>query len=162
MDYENTDWAATALFSPSKARQQQALAKDWSFIDSWLTKKYSPKPVPKFERNDETLQALLGLAAFNEKADEEQELIERLEEAALKELEQEVDNEVCVCYCFFISYETSVCSVRLSITPAVNFSCFAFFTCHRYMDGGNIAFAMYRSPKDILTHIFEGPSKFSE
>ena len=125
MDYENTDWAANALFSPSKARQQQALAKDWSFIDSWLTKKYAHKPVPKFERNDETLQALLALAAFNEKADEEQDLVERLEEAALKELEQEVEDEVCdVIIMNFTSCQLFVSSTFLScVVPSPFLSC---------------------------------------
>ena len=89
MEHEQ-DWAATGLFSPSKARQQQAAAKDWSYVDGWLARKYHPKPVPRFERNDDTLQALLALAAFNEKADEEEELVERVEKAALEEMETKV------------------------------------------------------------------------
>lgn len=83
---------ASALFSPSKARQQQAQAKDWDYVTTWLRKKYFPKPIPNFERNEETLQALLDLAAFNERADEEQELIERVEREALKELQRKVSN----------------------------------------------------------------------
>lgn len=79
-----------ALFSPSKARQQQAQAKDWIFVDSWLSKKYHPKPVPAFERDEETLQALMTLVAFNERADEEQALVARVERQALNELDGKV------------------------------------------------------------------------
>lgn len=84
---------SSALFSPSKARQQQALAQDWIFVDSWLSKKYHPKPVPPFERNEDTLQALMTLVAFNERADEERVLVERVERMALRELEEE--EKVC-------------------------------------------------------------------
>jgi hypothetical protein len=79
-----------ALFSPSKARQQQAQAKDWVFVDSWLSKKYHPKGVPAFERNEETLQSLMTLVAFNERADEEQNLVEKVEREAYRELEEKV------------------------------------------------------------------------
>lgn len=83
-----------ALFSPSKARQQQAQAKDWIFVDSWLSRKYHPKPVPAFERNEETLQSLMTLVAFNERADEERALVERVERQALKELQEQVGDDV--------------------------------------------------------------------
>lgn len=82
----DTYWANTALFSPSKARQQQAQAKDWHYVDSWLTRMYAPKSAPVFERNEDTLQALLTLVAVNERADEEQELVHRLEGAAIEAL----------------------------------------------------------------------------
>lgn len=74
------------LFSPSKARQHRAQAHEWAAVDSWLSAKYSGRPVPAFERNDETLKALLALAAANERADDEAALIERLEGSALAEL----------------------------------------------------------------------------
>ncbi|RMZ06077.1 hypothetical protein D0864_02333 [Hortaea werneckii] len=76
------DWTATALFSPSKARAQQAQAKDWASVDAWLGKKYG-KRIPTFERNDETLQALLTLATANEGADEQRSLIDKVEKQAL-------------------------------------------------------------------------------
>ena len=88
-----------ALFSPSKARQQQAQAKDWIFVDSWLSKRYHPKPVPSFERNEETLQALMTLVAFNERADEEQALVEKGERQALNELEEKVGLVISCLYC---------------------------------------------------------------
>ncbi|KAF4121570.1 HAUS augmin-like complex subunit 1 [Geosmithia morbida] len=76
-----------AIFSPSVARQAASAARDWSYIDSWLSAKYAGRPVPSFERNPETLQALLALAAFNEVADEERQMVSRAEKDALIELE---------------------------------------------------------------------------
>ncbi|KAI6877700.1 hypothetical protein KC360_g6065 [Hortaea werneckii] len=76
------DWTATALFSPSKARAQQAQAKDWASVDAWLGKKYG-KRIPTFERNEETLQALLSIATANEGADEQRSLIDKVEKQAL-------------------------------------------------------------------------------
>ncbi|KAK3718694.1 hypothetical protein LTR37_004911 [Vermiconidia calcicola] len=78
------DWTATALFSPSKARFQQAQARDWASVDSWLSKRYASKRLPNFERNEDTLQALLTLATLNEGADEQRSLIDRVEKAALQ------------------------------------------------------------------------------
>ena len=43
----------SAIFSPSIARQQLAAAKDWNYIDAWLSTKFSGK-TPPFERNNET------------------------------------------------------------------------------------------------------------
>jgi HAUS augmin-like complex subunit 1 len=86
------DLTPTDLFSPSKARQQRAQAQDWAHIDSWLATKYAGRSIPTFERNDETLKALRALAGANERADEEQRLLERVEREALGELESV---EVC-------------------------------------------------------------------
>jgi HAUS augmin-like complex subunit 1 len=77
----------SAIFSPSLARATIAAAKDWNFVDAWLSSKYAPKSPPPFERNSETLKALLALAALNESADEERELLGRVEARALQELE---------------------------------------------------------------------------
>ncbi|KAL5116781.1 hypothetical protein ACEQ8H_005262 [Pleosporales sp. CAS-2024a] len=76
------------LFSPSKARQQRAQAQDWAHIDSWLSYKYSGRPVPTFERNEDTLKVLRELSMANERADEEGAIIERVEREALKELDE--------------------------------------------------------------------------
>jgi len=75
----------SAIFSPSVARQQLAAAKDWNYIDSWLCTKFGKTP-PPFERNNDTLKALLALAALNESADEERELLTRAEAKALQEV----------------------------------------------------------------------------
>ncbi|KAI1773726.1 hypothetical protein F4818DRAFT_452761 [Hypoxylon cercidicola] len=78
-----------AIFSPSVARAAASTAKDWSYVDSWLRSKYALHPSvnrgrpPAFERNPETLKALLALAAANEAADEERDQLSRVEEAAL-------------------------------------------------------------------------------
>ena len=76
----------SAIFSPSVARQQLAAAKDWNYIDSWLSTKFNGK-TPPFERNNDTLKALLALAALNESADEERELLARVEAKALQDLQ---------------------------------------------------------------------------
>ncbi len=88
MDSES--WTAGALFSPSKARHQQAQAKDWAYVETWLAKKYAPRAVPAFERNDDTLQALLMQANSNEAADLERDLIDRVEQNADEEFRKEV------------------------------------------------------------------------
>jgi HAUS augmin-like complex subunit 1 len=82
----------SAIFSPSVARQQLAAAKDWNYIDSWLSTKFSGK-TPPFERNNDTLKALLALAALNESADEERELLARVEAKALRDLQSNADED---------------------------------------------------------------------
>jgi len=77
----------SAIFSPSVARQQLAAAKDWNYIDSWLSTKFNGKTPPPFERNNDTLKALLALTALNETADEERELLARVEAKALQDLQ---------------------------------------------------------------------------
>ncbi|KAH8645609.1 hypothetical protein BX600DRAFT_160603 [Xylariales sp. PMI_506] len=77
----------TAIFSPSVARAAASTAKDWSYVDGWLKTKYRGRSVPAFERNADTLRALLSLAAHNEAADEEREHLAHIEAAALEEVE---------------------------------------------------------------------------
>jgi HAUS augmin-like complex subunit 1 len=77
----------SAIFSPTVARQQLATAKDWNYVDSWLSQKYNGKTPPAFERNNDTLKTLLALAALNESADEERELLARAEAKALSDLQ---------------------------------------------------------------------------
>ncbi|KAI9845434.1 MAG: hypothetical protein M1837_004912 [Sclerophora amabilis] len=79
-----------AIFSPSLARQQSAIAKDWSYIDGWLASKFS-NTTPPFERNPETLKALLALAAHNESADEQADLLAKVQAKALRELREEAE-----------------------------------------------------------------------
>lgn len=71
------------LVSPTKARQAAIQAKDWAYVNSWLNKQYAPKPVPQFERNEDTLRVLLTLAAANDAADEEAALQHRAREEAI-------------------------------------------------------------------------------
>jgi HAUS augmin-like complex subunit 1 len=83
----------SAIFSPSVARQQLAAAKDWNYIDNWLSTKFNGKTPPPFERNADTLKALLALAALNESADEERELLTRVAAKALRDLQTKEEPE---------------------------------------------------------------------
>lgn len=74
---------STAIFSPSVARIAASTARDWNAVDSWLASKYHGRTPPAFERNAETLKALLALASLNESADEERDLLVRSETDAL-------------------------------------------------------------------------------
>ncbi|KAK1826847.1 hypothetical protein QBC39DRAFT_292384 [Podospora conica] len=80
----------TAIFSPSVARAAASAAADWSHIDTWLASHLgsSRTSLPPFERNPDTLRALLALAAFNESADESRASLSRLESQALSDLQQ--------------------------------------------------------------------------
>ncbi|KAE8553657.1 hypothetical protein EYB25_005039 [Talaromyces marneffei] len=83
-----------SLASPTKARQAAIQAKDWAYVNSWLNRKYAPHQVPAFERNEDTLRALLAIAAANDAADEEASLLHRAREEvvrALKEREKAED-----------------------------------------------------------------------
>lgn len=77
-----------AIFSPSVARIAASTARDWSYVESWLRAKLqlsADRPLPAFERNPDTLKALLALASFSEAADEERELVARAEAEALRD-----------------------------------------------------------------------------
>lgn len=86
-DYRDI-WSPAKVFSPSVARQQSQLAKDWTYVDQWLQTRHPDSPVPSFERNPGTLKALLTLAAANEAADEERALEKKVKEKALAELQK--------------------------------------------------------------------------
>ncbi|KAI8627558.1 hypothetical protein F5Y19DRAFT_171342 [Xylariaceae sp. FL1651] len=87
-----------AIFSPSVARAAASAAKDWAYVDAWLRRQYAnlgrdpndnnrtTRRPPAFERNPDTLDALLALIAANEAADEERDRLADLEEAALEEV----------------------------------------------------------------------------
>ncbi|BAE54665.1 unnamed protein product [Aspergillus oryzae RIB40] len=72
------------LLSPAKARQAAIQAKDWAYVNSWLSRQYAPNPVPTFERNEDTLRTLLALAAANDTADEEAALLHQAREQAVQ------------------------------------------------------------------------------
>lgn len=79
------DLLPTALFSPSKAAAQRASQQEWNQVDQWLSTKHQGRSVPPFERNDETLKAMLALVAANERADEERELLWSVQREAMSE-----------------------------------------------------------------------------
>ncbi|BCR83075.1 uncharacterized protein ACHE_10477S [Aspergillus chevalieri] len=72
------------LVSPAKARQAAIQAKDWAYVNSWLSRQCAPKPVPAFERNEDTLRTLLALAAASDAADEEATLVHRAREEVVQ------------------------------------------------------------------------------
>lgn len=84
----NPSSSISPLLSPTKARRDAAEAQDWAYVFSWLSKKYSPQPVPRFERNAETLATLLELVAANEAADREAELVQQAETDELRRYEE--------------------------------------------------------------------------
>ncbi|KYK60707.1 hypothetical protein DCS_01845 [Drechmeria coniospora] len=76
-----------AIFSPTVARLAASNARDWSHIDSWIASKFPPgTTLPPFERNRDTLEALLALVSANEAADEENRMLLQAEIAALEEV----------------------------------------------------------------------------
>jgi HAUS augmin-like complex subunit 1 len=90
--FQMADFSPSAIFSPSVARQQLATSKDWNYVDSWLSSKFNGKSPPPFERNNETLKALLALAAYNESADEEADLLAKTELKALHSIQSSQDS----------------------------------------------------------------------
>jgi HAUS augmin-like complex subunit 1 len=80
-------------FSPSKAAAQRRQAADWAAVLTFLEARYQGRSVPPFERNDDTLRALLALVSVNEKADEEREILWAVEKKALAEVEVSVHGE---------------------------------------------------------------------
>lgn len=77
----------SAIFSPSVARIAASTAKDWKYVDEWLATKFSTRSQPVFERNADTLQALLALVSVNEAADEEKKIVARAEALAQLEIQ---------------------------------------------------------------------------
>lgn len=59
-------------------------------VEGWLSKKYGLR-MPAFERNEDTLQALLKLANLNEDADEQRVQVEKIQKAALQTLSKKQD-----------------------------------------------------------------------
>src|SRR3546814_5108209 len=69
---QHEDPSGPASFSPSVARIAASTTRDWADVDSWLASKLpAGRAPPSFERNSETLKALLSLSAHNEAADDE-------------------------------------------------------------------------------------------
>lgn len=83
---------SAAIFSPSVARIAASTARDWAHVESWLASRLPPgRPLASFERNQDTLKALLALATANEAADEERQLLARAEASALQALAEDRD-----------------------------------------------------------------------
>lgn len=82
-------WSPAKVFSPTAAKQASLQQKEWAYVDQFLVSRFAPAPVPKFERNPDTLKALLAIASANEAADEEKLLERRVKERALEELKKQ-------------------------------------------------------------------------
>ncbi|KAK7700476.1 hypothetical protein SLS64_010870 [Diaporthe eres] len=74
-----------AIFSPTVARLAASTAKEWNYVDGWLASKYNGRTPPQFERNPETLKALLALATINETSDENRHLVGQVDAVALQD-----------------------------------------------------------------------------
>ncbi|GFN18447.1 uncharacterized protein AtWU_08250 [Aspergillus tubingensis] len=81
------------LLSPAKARQAAIQAKDWAYVNAWLSRQYAPNPVPSFERNEDTLRTLLALAAANDTADEEATVLHQAREQAVESFKAREESE---------------------------------------------------------------------
>ncbi|KAF9888355.1 hypothetical protein FE257_008788 [Aspergillus nanangensis] len=81
------------LVSPAKARQAAIQAKDWAYVNSWLSRQYAPNPIPAFERNEDTLRSLLALAAANDAADEEATVLHHARQQAVQGFRTRENNE---------------------------------------------------------------------
>ncbi|GLA27551.1 hypothetical protein CBS147346_6166 [Aspergillus niger] len=81
------------LLSPAKARQAAIQAKDWAYVNAWLSRQYAPNPVPSFERNEDTLRTLLALAAANDTADEEATVLHQAREQAVESFKVREEGE---------------------------------------------------------------------
>ncbi|KJR79890.1 uncharacterized protein SPSK_00572 [Sporothrix schenckii 1099-18] len=77
---------SAAIFSPSVARLASSAAKDWNYVDSWLSSIFPNRSPPPFERNSETLRALVTLSTLNESVDEDFGHVSSLETLALRTL----------------------------------------------------------------------------
>lgn len=87
----DNEWDASAIFSPSIARQLQAQDSEWKYINEWLIQQYHPKPVPQIERNADTLAALLALVNASEAADEEKKLCRQLKTEFVKSHDNDIN-----------------------------------------------------------------------
>ncbi|OBT64122.1 hypothetical protein VE03_06209 [Pseudogymnoascus sp. 23342-1-I1] len=83
--------STSTIFSPTLARQAIATTKDWNYVDSWLSRHFAPGSPPAFERNADTLRALLALATVNESVDEENDLLSKADARCLSELRQNAE-----------------------------------------------------------------------
>lgn len=119
---DSSDWTTSTLYSPSKAHAQKALARDWASVDDWLSRKYASKRLPAFERNEDTLQALLKLASASDNADEQRSHIDKVQRAALAAYRKDVLT-VSPLYAVVISEGNSNTHLDLLATTFVDLDC---------------------------------------
>ncbi|CAK7274341.1 hypothetical protein SEPCBS119000_006119 [Sporothrix epigloea] len=104
---------SAAIFSPSVARLASSAAKDWNYVDNWLVEKFPGRSPPPFERNSETLKALVTLAALNETVDDDRQLLVSAESSVLQTLtETTIDDK-------HASNDGNAGTPALSTSPAI-------------------------------------------
>ena len=81
------------LLSPSKAAQALSDLRSWAHINSFLTPLFHPNPIPTFEKNEATLNALLALASHSEDLTEQHDLLANVKAEALHELHESAEND---------------------------------------------------------------------
>ena len=94
----NSNSDITHLLSPTKARALLIESQSWRSVDTRLAKLFSLSPnnkvpVPRFERNEATLAALLELLKANEDADEERRIVWEAEREALERAKGDGEGE---------------------------------------------------------------------
>ena len=87
------DSSPDPLLSPSKAAQALSISRSWSHINNFLAPLFHPKPVPTFERNEATLNALLALASHSEDLTEQHTLLSKAKAEALHELHESANHD---------------------------------------------------------------------
>lgn len=87
------DSSPDPLLSPSKAAQAISISRSWSHVDGFLAPLFYPKPIPTFERNEATLNALLALASHSEDLTEQHALLANVRAEALHELQESAQKD---------------------------------------------------------------------
>ena len=87
------DFSPDPLISPSKAAHAASLSRAWSEVTAFLAPLFHPNPIPRFERNDATLSALLTLASHCTSQTEQNALLAATRAQALKELREDEQQE---------------------------------------------------------------------
>lgn len=75
------------VLSPSKAAQAASLSIAWSEVTHFLTPLFHPYPIPTFERNPATLNALLQLSSHSTAQTDRNALLAQTRAIALRELQ---------------------------------------------------------------------------
>lgn len=87
------DLSPDPLLSPSKAAHAISVSRSWSHVDGFLAPLFYPSPIPTFERNEATLNALLALTSHSEDLTEQHALLANVKAKALHELHEAAKND---------------------------------------------------------------------
>lgn len=67
---------SNTMFTPSATRLTTPTARDWTYAETWIDQKVRGHSVP-FERNADTLRALLALATYSQTAEEHRQIFNK-------------------------------------------------------------------------------------